>query len=427
MFLLGCNRVTLGKLGGPVFRHELLSGVGTHLSGVNMFGVCTTRSAVCIRPGNSVSARRALSILGEIFNITGVYPTSGYRGDLSTVRGATITLLSRRRATNGGFGIRTGERSGDFPLGSPRLSTRVNNEVLSDVPRLGISIRGPSVLIRVRVEGSTCICAHGVGKTKNVPIKAGNGTAVLLSKKVSDPITNCVVTGHKIQLRTIRFRDRPCADSETGRGIVSLTRVVSGCYNGVGIRIVPFASVRLRVVSGYPGILLAIVVHQVVVHVTRVITREANKRTLIAKRDVNRITDRAVRDLVTASDIMGHPMFEPLVNVSGRRVMEVSGRVRACRASVLPFRSYYAVFIPGRPGAGPTLRRLVRTRGLLRGCRRVLGATIRGRRIVGIGDCKGKGYWTSWQGKAWGGYNKGLREKTFYLWGRLNYEIIEIL
>lgn len=160
----------------------------------------------------------------------------------------------------------------------------------------------------------------------------------------------------------MRFTSPPFASPVSRVGIRSLLTGMTGCDNAVGLVAIPFARVRRGVHSGYPRRLFALVVEHCVVHVSGVLTRGRNYRTVIAKRDMNRITDRALATVVSASDISHLPILHPLMNVSGGRVIIVSEGVSAFSVSVEPFRSYYAMFAPGRPHLRPGPRRVRGTR-----------------------------------------------------------------
>ncbi len=210
----------------------------------------------------------------------------------------------------------------------------------------------------------------------------------------------------------------------------ALLSEITQCDNTVGLTIIPFARVRSRVTRGYPRRCFALVVHHVVVHVSREVTHRGRDLTLVANRDLNRITDRALPTLMAASCIYGVPILHPLVNVSGRRVIRVSHGVSAFRASVLPCRSYYAIFAPGRPGAHPALTRYRTTRTGLSVSKLVRGTVDRATcsciswcKWFGVGD----------QGDDWyfGGRKLGyhrnevLREQTCVRPCGLNFKYIQ--
>lgn len=346
------------------------------------------RKEICISYSKSCSFSRAMRDLRGMFNVIKVYPMIHIPiTRLRRLEGSIMTCMSRTCRRGGvAFGISTEETGGDCPTGSVRVGYRIKRTVLRTFPRVGMSIRGPRLHVGIRVHRRICVCSEVVPKPKNVPVKAGKDTVLLLSKKVSDPITKCVMSGHNIRLRTACFRTPPCADRETGRGMISLTELISTCSKPVGLRIIGFASVRLCVCRGYPRSRLAVVVHHCVVGVTRRFTGGSKYLNLVAKRDVNRMTDRAVRDLTSAGTMYALPICHPLVKFSGGSVMRVSRGVGACRASVRPFRSYYAVFITGRPIAGPGVRQVRGSRlGLTRGVSRLVRATVSATRVVRIG------------------------------------------
>ncbi len=365
--LVGGNRLTLGKLGHHDFRRTLVHGLHCHLHRTKRFALHHTRSAVCIRPGSTfTSVSRTTSYISQIFNVTTCSHTQIARGRLRTVRRTAISCLNSRLTTTGAFGIRTGHTSGTFPLASPRLDQRINTCILRRCPRLEISIRSPSLLVVIRVQSfNTCIRTRRLPNTNNVPINANNHTTVLVSNNVSSPITTCVVTGQKVRLANVRFTSPPCADRQTRRGICSLLTRIDHCTNRVDVRVIPFARVRRRVHQTYPRRFFALVVHHFVVQLTLQMTHRRSYTTLVANRDINRMTDRAVPTLTIASTLTSVPMFHPLVNVSGRRVITVSHGVSAFRLSVRPFRSYYAIFAPHRPYAHPGLCGVRRTRTTL--------------------------------------------------------------
>lgn len=272
------------------------------------------------------SCSRAMRTLRRMFNVIKVYPMIVCRSrKFRRVTGSMISCVGGYRpGCSKDFGMCAEETGGSCPVASVRIDTRLNNHVLSRFPSTDMSMRRPSLALSMRVQSGVCMCSRAVGNTNKVPVNAGKGTVLLLSNKVSDPMTNCVVTGHNIGVSTMCFRTPPCADRETGRGIMSLTGRMTGCDKPVHLRIMGFASVRLCVCSRYPRSRLAVVVHHCVVHVTRRFTGRDEYLNLVAKRDVNRITDRALRDLTTAGRIYALPMCHPIVKFSGRRVMRES-------------------------------------------------------------------------------------------------------
>lgn len=375
--LIGGKRLILGKLGEDSFRSILVGGVHHRLRSLNRFGFAGDRSAIVIRtPSRSASLSSTTRELRGIFNVTTLSETTIYRGGVRDVVGATHRCLRSRLLLTGAFGIRTGEDSGGFPLGSPRVYHRLNKTLLGDFGRLGISIRGPSIIMAIRIHsGRTFIHKGGVGNTNNVPANADNHNTVLVDNNVSSPITTCVVTGEKVRLITVRFTSPPCADRLTRVGILSLLHEITTCDNAVAAFIIPFARVRRTVESFYPRRCFALIVHHVVVGVDYSVTGRRGYLTLVANRDLNRITDRAVRTLNYASTISSLPIFHPYVNVSGSRVVTVSEGVSAFSASVRPCRSYYAIFAPGRPHAHPGPRSIRSTRTGVSKLRRVVGET----------------------------------------------------
>ncbi len=189
--LVGGNRLALGNLGHYGFRSVLVGGVHHSLHSLNRVHIGGTRSTVCVRPrASNFSFRRTLSHIGHVFNVTNFDHTYIYRGAVSSVVGGSPRCLGGSLVDVGAFGIRTGHTSGHFPLASPRVYHRVNNILLSTCPRLSISIRGPSLIMGIRVHScGTCMHNRRVGNTNNLPINATNGTSVLVSNNVSDPIT----------------------------------------------------------------------------------------------------------------------------------------------------------------------------------------------------------------------------------------------
>lgn len=190
--LVGGKRLTLGNLGHSSFRSALTGGVGEHLRSLKGFGMVHSRSAVAMRPfSRDFSVRRTRSRVSHVFNVTNCRHTTTIRGSVSMVLGAAPICLDRILGGTSAFGIRTGHTSGAFPLGSPRVYYSINRTILGTFPRVEISIGGPSLAVMVRVHrGTTCVRNSRGGNTNNVPINANNGTTLLVSKKVSDPITN---------------------------------------------------------------------------------------------------------------------------------------------------------------------------------------------------------------------------------------------
>ncbi len=363
LVLARVGEIALKGLNRYKFINRVIENLNWRLGGLGNYKVYADQSRIWAEPLDDEAAspemmEKALDISCKVFGIVSASLVAKIDGGFTEIceeANRQVTLLLSKSRADLKFKVESKRGRKSFPMTSPEIATELGAYLLDRQPRLRVDVNEPDFVVYVEVREDIFIYTGKKPGLKGLPVGTGGKGMLLLSGGIDSPVAGFQMASRGMELEAVYFHSFPFTSDEAKEKVITLAKILSEYSGKIRLHIVNFTEIQVTLRQNCPADMLTIIMRRVMMRIAERIARESSCLALITGESLGQVASQTLQALVTTDDVVGMPVFRPLIGVDKDYTTAIARKIGTYETSILPYEDCCTVFVAKHPKTKPTL------------------------------------------------------------------------
>ncbi|MDR2101663.1 MAG: tRNA 4-thiouridine(8) synthase ThiI [Treponema sp.] len=236
-----------------------------------------------------------------------------------------------------------------FPLDSYGIACTGGQAVLEAVPGLRVDVHRPEGIIEVEIREKAYVYGFGRQGRRGLPVGSAGRGLLLLSGGIDSPVAGYLLASRGMVIEAVYFHAYPYTSEEARRKVIKLAEIVGQYSQGIGLHVLPFTPVQMRIKEGAPPEWHTILLRMAMMDAAEKLAIKRRCQCLITGESLSQVASQTIENIACTENRVKLPVLRPLIGMDKEGIIRIAGTIGTYETSILPYEDCCVLFSPPHP------------------------------------------------------------------------------
>ncbi len=355
------GEIALKGLNRASFENILIKQLKRRLKNVGAFDVSRAQSTVYVTPlSENEDMESAMDACRKVFGFVALSRALEVEKEMDVICRKAKEVLAPRFSEYRTFKVEAKRADKRFPLASPEICRLVGQAILQGNPRLKVDVHAPDCTVRVEIREKSAFLHAGQEKgAGGMPVGSAGRAMLLLSGGIDSPVAGYMIAKRGAVLEAVHFQSPPYTGERALEKVLDLARQVSVYSGRIKVRVISLTEIQETIARECEEDYFTLLLRRFMMRLADRAAKEFGCEALITGESLGQVASQTLQALHVTDSVVTMPVFRPCIGMDKEEIVQIARRIGTFETSVLPFEDCCTVFTPRHPKTRPELEKVL--------------------------------------------------------------------